>query len=502
VLLDLLEQASGRGGEWPDRPVLPADGAGHASELVYAKPKRPEPGVDPRVAQEMTGVSVVLHEASDRHPDGVWVGYGDGHLEFAPDAQTLAECKAQVGIIQDALAARGTLIDEPPGHPAPKPELPAPKGALKLKALDPEGRPVEGAMLGISGNFGDRYKDVPLVYFPFVPDAEATAATAADGTATIPGSRVFALSRYATDPSAPLLVFQSQKGLVALEEVKRAEFEGDHTREVRLQPACRVTGRLTSLALGASGRSLEHGSVLAFRPGEIRLRAVSGDCEGSRFEAFLPPGDFALLVRAADTYAPVRYVRIAPGRREMNLQIDLNPHRRLELVGAPAPELQNIKGWKNGGPVKLSDLRGKVVLLDFWGYWCGPCIAAMPELMRLHDKFHDRGLAIVAVHDDSVESVTEMDRKLETARKEAWGGRDLPFLVALDGGGQSPIQGTGSTAAGKTTAAYGITQFPTTLLVGRDGKVIGSVKLYDPDAWPRIEKQIEALLDAGATPGK
>jgi thiol-disulfide isomerase/thioredoxin len=123
--------------------------------------------------------------------------------------------------------------------------------------------------------------------------------------------------------------------------------------------------------------------------------------------------------------------------------------------------------------VKLADLKGKVVILDFWGYWCGPCVHSMPELMELYEQYKDKGVVIIAVHDDSADSIEDMDRKLEKARKEIWGGKDLPFLVALDGGGETPVEGRDQTARGATTAAYGINSFPTQIVIDKEGKVVG-----------------------------
>jgi thiol-disulfide isomerase/thioredoxin len=67
------------------------------------------------------------------------------------------------------------------------------------------------------------------------------------------------------------------------------------------------------------------------------------------------------------------------------------------LEGKLAPSLRNGDSEADGG-VNLSDLRGKVVLIDFWATWCSPCVDQLPELQRLHSRYHDRGLEIVGAH--------------------------------------------------------------------------------------------------------
>jgi thiol-disulfide isomerase/thioredoxin len=182
----------------------------------------------------------------------------------------------------------------------------------------------------------------------------------------------------------------------------------------------------------------------------------------------------------------------------LNIQPDLSPDMLARLIGQPAPELQSIKAWENGGPVKLSDLRGKIVLLDFWGYWCAPCIAAMPALMQINDKYKNKGLVIIAVHDDSVQSVEDLNRRLAKVRNESWAGwnrRTLPFLVAIDGGGSKRIKYSSTTVQGATTAAYGIEAWPTTIVIGRDGRIIEQIDVRSQEG----QHEIASLVEAGST---
>ncbi|MBI4175952.1 MAG: thioredoxin family protein, partial [Candidatus Aenigmarchaeota archaeon] len=70
----------------------------------------------------------------------------------------------------------------------------------------------------------------------------------------------------------------------------------------------------------------------------------------------------------------------------------------IESQGAKAPELQGIAGYINTEGIKLADLRGKVVLIDFWTYTCINCIRTLPYLNAWYDKYHDKGFEIIGVH--------------------------------------------------------------------------------------------------------
>ncbi|MGB7343935.1 MAG: redoxin family protein [Pirellulaceae bacterium] len=68
----------------------------------------------------------------------------------------------------------------------------------------------------------------------------------------------------------------------------------------------------------------------------------------------------------------------------------------LEMVGQPAPKL-DVETWVNQGDTTLESLKGKVLLVDFWSVWCGPCIMTFPHLSEWREEFHDKGFEIVGV---------------------------------------------------------------------------------------------------------
>ncbi|MTV18349.1 MULTISPECIES: thioredoxin family protein [Bradyrhizobium] len=63
-----------------------------------------------------------------------------------------------------------------------------------------------------------------------------------------------------------------------------------------------------------------------------------------------------------------------------------------------APEFVGISNWFNSQPLRLADLRGKVVLVDFWTYGCVNCVNTLPHVTQLYSKYRERGLVVIGVH--------------------------------------------------------------------------------------------------------
>lgn len=125
--------------------------------------------------------------------------------------------------------------------------------------------------------------------------------------------------------------------------------------------------------------------------------------------------------------------------------------RNVVMVGVEAPEiaLPDTAGVMR----RLSDLRGKVVLIDFWASWCRPCRAENPNVVRLYQRYRDMGFEVFSVSLDN-----DFDRWCQAIQAD---GLVWPNHV-------SDLRGW-SSAAGKT---YGISSIPSTVLVDRDGNVL------------------------------
>jgi peroxiredoxin len=142
----------------------------------------------------------------------------------------------------------------------------------------------------------------------------------------------------------------------------------------------------------------------------------------------------------------------------------------LHLLGQPAPnfQLESLTGER----VRLEDLRGKVVLLDFWATWCGPCLRAMPEIEQVHKAFGDDSVVVLGVNQGD-----EREAAQQTVQE-----RGTTFAHLLD-------------KDGSIGDAFGALAIPHTVLIDKAGNIQQIHQGYSPALGQRLIADIRKLHD-------
>jgi peroxiredoxin len=165
-------------------------------------------------------------------------------------------------------------------------------------------------------------------------------------------------------------------------------------------------------------------------------------------------------VRVVDPKGHTRTVEV-----KLEARPDMRTMQRTQLVGKPAPDFEPAvqAGPKLG---KLSSLRGKVVLIDFFATWCGPCVMAMPHLEELHQKLGPKGLTVLGISTESSAIVAGAAQRFR-----------LSYTLASDE--NEGISGS-----------YRVFALPTMILIDKKG-VVREVSVNDPEA---IDAALEKAL--------
>ena len=230
--------------------------------------------------------------------------------------------------------------------------------------------------------------------------------------------------------------------------------------------------------------------------GFLAMVAVATACnEASRLptatpgDAVVPPGETTPTSVPASTPIPEPTPTDAPATPGTTLSPEAAEEPRevervaAELVGGKvgslAPELEGISGWLQAEPFTLKELRGGVVLIDFWTYTCVNCIRTLPYLKAWHERYADMGLTIVGVHAPEFE-FEKVRKNVEMAIAEH--GLEYPVVLDNDFG---------------TWRAFDNHSWPSKYLIDKDGIV--RYTHSGEGAYDETERQIRDLLwEAGA----
>lgn len=136
-------------------------------------------------------------------------------------------------------------------------------------------------------------------------------------------------------------------------------------------------------------------------------------------------------------------------------------------VGSPFPDFNETD--INGKPISVGNYKGKIVLVDFWATWCGPCVGELPNVLQTYQKYHDKGFEIVGVSLDSDKA--KLTSFIQT--------RNMPWQQFFDGGGWH----------NKVAAKYVVHSIPATYLIDKDGKLLAKNL-----RGPALEQAVAAAL--------
>ena len=128
---------------------------------------------------------------------------------------------------------------------------------------------------------------------------------------------------------------------------------------------------------------------------------------------------------------------------------DAKKRERLkDLQGTANPPALQVEGWMNSEPLSLDKLKGKVVVLDFWATWCGPCIRSIPKTNKMMEKYGDKVVIIGICHPRG------SDKMAAVAKKHG-----IKFPIAIDPGE-------------KTDVSYKVNGYPDYFIIDQTGKLV------------------------------
>jgi thiol-disulfide isomerase/thioredoxin len=189
-------------------------------------------------------------------------------------------------------------------------------------------------------------------------------------------------------------------------------------------------------------------ALLAADPDDVKTAGLAAQL-ATAFEQI--PGGDSTAIAAYEAFGPLFAKSTSSRIRQLGESFP-GILRRLALPGKP---MQITGTLLDGRPFDQKTLAGKVVLVDFWATWCGPCVAEIPNVMEQYEKYHTQGFEVVGISLDEDRAALEA---FVAEQKVPW---PILYEKPEGDGWQHPL-----------AAYYGISGIPTVILIGRDGNVV------------------------------
>ena len=168
-------------------------------------------------------------------------------------------------------------------------------------------------------------------------------------------------------------------------------------------------------------------------------------------------------------FREIAMIHEGKGNAELAKAYFLKADSKLAMIGKSAPDFSSTD--INGNPITLKDYRRKVVLLDFWATWCGPCIAEMPNVKKIYDTYKDMGFVVIGISlDNDASEVCDFLKECELPWRQIFDGQD-----------------------GHLKKLFQIRGIPSLWLIDREGKVI-SYKTRGAELRKLVDKAVKGKI--------